>query len=860
MSIGPIRPAGSDAGSGSSSGFERLAEFDPSASLATQQVEEMVAAWRRGEPKRVEEFLAREPGLGDEAVIRLIFEECCLGEEAGLAIDRAELAQRFPRWWPDLEVLLDCRQTMQAGAEARTLPAVGERLAEFRLLAELGQGVSGKVYLASQPALADRPVVLKVTRLGREEHLSLARLQHMNIVPLYSAQVLHDRRLQVLCMPFLGGASLAQVLETLKDQPPPARTGSQLIEALDGIQARLPVSLPARGPFRRYIASSPYVDAVCWIGVCLADGLHYAHERHFVHMDIKPSNVLLAGDAQPMLLDFHLAREPIEPGDAPPGWMGGTPGYMAPEQAEALTAVREGRPVLTAVDGRADLFSLGLLLYEALGGPAPRNRAGARPPLRRCNPRVPVGLSDILQKCLKPDPNDRYPDAGALAADLRRSLESLPLEGVPNRSVAQRWRNWRRRRPHALARSLLLLVSTLTALAAGVLLWTAMHQRVGEVESALAAGRAYLAVHQYADAMKSLRHGLALSANLPGAGHYRRRLGEELARARRDAKAADLHRLAELVRFRYGIDPPPPDEARVLLSRGRALWQARHLLLEPIPGRHEPEIDRTIRADLLDFALVWAALVGRSATGDGADQARREALHVLSEAAELVGPSPALERERQELSRPRGRAGVSSARTFAPRTAGEHCDLGRSFLRSGELENAAEQFRLGLGLRPQDFWLNFYQGLCAYRQGRFEEAVNAFRVCVALSPETAECFYNEALAENALGRTNEAIRDYTRALERTPELTEAALNRGILHYQAGRLGEAEADLNRALADASRRSDQGIIHYNLGLVHIARGDRGRALDHLDDADRLGHEGARSLADRLKREDDDRTRSR
>ena len=120
---------------------------------------------------------------------------------------------------------------------------------------------------------------------------------------------------------------------------------------------------------RQFIARCSYVDAIGAIGACLADGLQYAHERNLLHMDIKPSNVLLAGDGQPMLLDFHLAQRPIAAGGPPPAWSGGTPGYMSPEQWGVITAVREGRAVPGAVDRRTDVYSLGVLLYEALGGP-----------------------------------------------------------------------------------------------------------------------------------------------------------------------------------------------------------------------------------------------------------------------------------------------------------------------------------------------------------------------------------------------------------------------------------------------------------------------------------------------------------
>ena len=125
-----------------------------------------------------------------------------------------------------------------------------------------------------------------------------------------------------------------------------------------------PFIAPARLANRPAIAGTSYVHAVCWVGACLADALQYAHDRGLVHLDLKPSNVLLTADGQPMILDFHLAREPISPADAGPAWLGGTPGYMSPEQTEALLAVRHGKPVPRPVDGRSDIYALGVVLYE----------------------------------------------------------------------------------------------------------------------------------------------------------------------------------------------------------------------------------------------------------------------------------------------------------------------------------------------------------------------------------------------------------------------------------------------------------------------------------------------------------------
>jgi eukaryotic-like serine/threonine-protein kinase len=840
----PETPFGLDAGSTPSSG---------SASLATQLVDQMVAAWRRGEQPTAAAFLDRHPELSAESALRLIHEEVSLRQEAGLEVISAEIVNRFPKWRAELEVLLDCQRLMQPQRAATSSPEVGEVLGEFRLVAELGRGASGRIFLALQNSLAARPVVLKVTTCGQEEHLTLARLQHMNIVPLYSEQVLVSRNERILCMPYLGGATLSRLLERLRDCPAPRRSGKHLIEALDQTQAALPVRFPNQGPYRGTLACSSYVQAIAWIGACLADGLQYAHDRGLVHMDVKPSNVLLTGDGQPMLLDFHLAGGAIDPAGPIPARLGGTTDYASPEQGEAMAAIRQGRPIRVPVDGRSDIYSLGVLLYEALGGSRPgRGKAAARLPLNRLNPQVSAGLSDLIHKCLRADPRDRYPNAAALASDLRRHLNHLPLTGVPNRSLTERWHKWRRRRPAALPRQVFLVLAASGTIAAAALLLGAYRQRVHELEETLNKSRAYLAAAQYLQAEDTLKHGLTLAGSTPAFETWRRVYDEELRVVLRDRKAAELHRLADLVRFRYGLAPKPSDEAHALLDRGREIWEARGLLLGSISGRREPEVEPRIRTDLLDIITVWADLRVRLAPASEAGEARREALARLEDAAALLGSGPALERLRRAYGKALGRPITSGgAATFPrePQTAWEHCDLGRAYLRADEHARAAEQFQQAVDLRPQDFWPNFYQGLCAYKLGRFEDAVNAFRVCISLAHNPAECYFNRALAYEALGRTDQALRDYTRALECDDRLSDAARNRGILHYAAGRYSEAVADLDRALASASGREARAVIHYNRALVGLAGDDRSAALSDLKAARDCGHAQARDLYNRL-----------
>jgi tetratricopeptide (TPR) repeat protein len=653
-------------------------------------------------------------------------------------------------------------------------------------------------------------------------------------------------------MPYFGGTSLARVLEALAEVPPDRRRGRHLLEALDRVQAGcLPPPASDEGPYRRYLDQASYVQAICWIVACLADALHEAHAHGLVHMDVKPSNVLIAGDGLPMLLDFHLARKPIKSGERIPDRLGGTPGWMAPEQEVALKAVSLGQPVPEPVDRRADLYALGLLLCEALGGPGAGVDGAVGKPWQRRNPQVSVGLVDIVQKCLAVKPSERFGDAASLADDLRRHLNDLPLRGVTNRSLAERWRKWRRRQPAALARGTAWSV-TLAAIVVAVALGHAFYrQRVREVETDVEDGQKLRVERRFSEAIRVLNRGLERASTLPAPDYLKGLLNSQLRLAKLGQKAADLHHLADLVRFWYGITPPAGDEAQNFVRKVRAIWEERDLLLKPKGQSLDTEIEQGIRTDLLELAVVWADWRVRLASKSEVDDARREALRILDQANAICGPSPALNRERRAYARALGQARSFQEPDPNPRSAWEHYDLGRSYLRSGMLQEAVEEFQRTLELRPQDFWPNFYQGLCAYELGRFEDAVAGFRTCITLIPTAAECYYNRARAADALGRTRQAFSDYSHTLDLDPGLAVAALNRGILSYKASRYDDAIADFHRALRASSDLETISRIHYNLALAHLAKGDRASALTSAEEAVARGYREASDLRSKLRR---------
>jgi serine/threonine protein kinase len=757
--------------------------------LAATLVADMIRRWRTGDRPLPEEYLARHPELAErpEAAADLIYEELCLRQECGLEVPAEQVLARFPQWRPQLEVLVDCLRLLGPRQAAPRFPEAGEALGDFLLLAELGRGAQARVFLAAQLSLGGRLVVLKVAPPQAEEHLSLARLQHTHIVPLYSAQDHPAHGLRALCMPYFGGATLCQLLEAVRPRLPAQRTGRDLLDAMEGEQARVsaacgmrPVGSPGAPRGAAALAAAPYAEAVSRLGACLAEALAYAHGHGLVHLDLKPSNVLVTAAGQPMVLDFHLARQPIHPDGDGPQWLGGTPGYMSPEQQAALQAAAQGRRVLRPVDGRSDVYSLGVVLYEALAGSLPG--AGAAPrTLRRRNARVSAGLADVVCKCLAPDPAGRYPDMAALAADLRRHLADLPLAGVRNRSLVERWRKWRRRQPHRLA----LVGVLLAALAAAVAAATgAASQFAGQVEharTALADGQSQMDNGEWDAAVATLRRGLSAARTVPGQHRLAGELGRRLCLAEqgrdeagRRAAAGRLHELADRVRFLYGADSVSRQGLIALAARCRALWEERGRVVGRLVAGAAAPPAPAVREDLLDLAIFWAELRVRLAPPAERAAARRQALAVLDEAEELCGPGPVLDAERRLHGGPRRPSDVGLR---APQSAWEHATLGRALLRSGDLAGAALELGQAVRMRPQGLWPNFYHGVCAYRLGRYEDAVAAFSVCIGAAPAPAACLYNRALALDALGRTGRARADYDQAMRLDPTLATAAPRR-----------------------------------------------------------------------------------
>ncbi len=241
----------------------------------------------------------------------------------------------------------------------------------------LGQGGMGVVFLARQTAL-DRAVAVKVLavemasdphfleRLEREAR-TMARLRHPNVVAVHDFQFLDDGSAAII-MEFVSGGNLREVLARHRD-------GLPLPEALRVFHA-------------------------------IADGLRAAHEAGVVHRDMKPENVLIEPDGTARVTDFGLAL-PLDGPEARLTRLGaavGTLEYMAPEQSTGQT-----------LDERADIYSLGAMLYELLTGRVPR---GSFDPPHLVRPGVPVSVSMATMRALRPTPAERFESIAAFESAL----------------------------------------------------------------------------------------------------------------------------------------------------------------------------------------------------------------------------------------------------------------------------------------------------------------------------------------------------------------------------------------------------------------------------------------------------------
>jgi serine/threonine protein kinase/Tfp pilus assembly protein PilF len=732
--------------------------------------------------------------------------------------------------------LSDPSTARQFARAVSNLPAAGTSFLNFRLIKELGKGAFGRVYLAEQGDLANRIVALKVSTDIFAESQTLAQLQHTNIVPIYSIH--HADSFQAVCMPYFGATTLADVLQEIGNEASLPASGKVVVSTVNARKGSTLVggapipSLPERDrpaapssevlltPGRsqadtddrlltlKMLEGFTYVEAILWIGSRLADGLAHAHERGIVHCDLKPANVLLTDEGQPMLLDFNLSSDTKPRAPAAAASIGGTLPYMSPEHLEAFRGGNE------RIDARSDVYSLGIILYELLAGKHPFPTRGApndrvleqmiaerrrdSPELRSKNPAVSPAAESIIRKCLEPDPARRYQSARELHDDMERQLHHLPLKCAAEPSLRERVSKWRRRHPRLASFTSIGIVAAalIAALAIGFVIQgerVARHQAKDDLD-------------RFHDQFRTAQFFLCP-----------RNLGrEQLEQGLRACRSAlDQYQVVENAEWQKLPDVRRLDrdeqerlceevgELFILLAHGTALEA----------GYQADPVERQARFTLaMSFNTMAESRAGGPASGplllQRADLSEYLGLFADAETLrEKAKTCPArtvrdlylTAREHEKQGRYREALPLLEEATRRdPQNFAAWFVLGDCHEALSHDSEAAACFCACIALRPTFHGSWYNRGLVYIKQRLYEPGRADFDQAVTLRPEFPDSYINRALAKEGLKDFKGAVQDLTVALERGTPRTRVYFMRAYAREHAGDIAGAKVDAQEGL--------------------------------------------------------------
>ena len=270
-----------------------------------------------------------------------------------------------------------------------------EKFGRYQVLKELGRGAMGIVYLAQDTELARKVAIKMISLTGTEQERNA-----------HEARFRQEARAA-------GGVSHPSII-TIYDVGREGDIAFIAMELVEGQELREAIRAG-------HLTAGQAIE----LAALVADGLAYAHERGVIHRDIKPGNIMVLADGRVKVMDFGIARLREPTVKTQTGVLLGSPQYMSPEQISG-----------TDVDGRADIFSLGVVLYEMLTGVKPFDAVDlsqvlfwvvnmpAKPPSER-RPGLPPVVDYIVARALKKKPEERYASAAEFAEDLRRCLPEV---------------------------------------------------------------------------------------------------------------------------------------------------------------------------------------------------------------------------------------------------------------------------------------------------------------------------------------------------------------------------------------------------------------------------------------------------
>jgi TolB-like protein/tetratricopeptide (TPR) repeat protein/predicted Ser/Thr protein kinase len=663
---------------------------------------------------------------------------------------------------------------------------------KYRIIGELGRGGMGVVFKAEDTKLK-RPVALKLLphelshspdakeRFLREAQAAAA-LDHPNIGTVF--EVGEQDGQAYIAMAYIDGQSLREKI--------------------------------ARGPLK--------IDEALEIAVQVAAGLEEAHRKGIVHRDVKPANVMLTAKGQAKIMDFGLARVESAEDLTRTSVVMGTVAYMSPEQAE-------GRKV----DHRTDIWSFGCLLYEMLAGHRPfqggheqailQSMLHSDPePIAALRRDIPAGLVKVLDKCLKKNAFDRYPDAGALISDLKSvdlaDIASAPAAAVRETAPSIAVLPFSDMSPEkdqdyfgeGIAEELINALTHLQGL------------RVVARTSAFALKGMKLDIREIG---RKLDVGTVLEGSVRKAGNRLRVTaqlinvedGFHLWSERYDREMSDIFAIQDEItaaivdslkvtlrvgektalRKRSTVDP----EAYGLYLKGL------YFFARPSPEAYEKALHFFRAATDKDpnFAAAYAGMASVFA-GLG--------IMNLAPPAEMW---------------PKAKAALQQALSLDEDLAEAHRGAASlAFWFEWDWEAAGRSFDRVLTLNPGEAMSHGQRGWFFVNRRRFDEAIREIKIALELDP-LMPLFYAWSVGVHwSVGRSAQALLEFAKALEIDPNNGLAHFHGGVAYFLEGRLDEAIDVFEKG---RKLFAPPGWIEAMLGLIYLRKGDREKAERILEE---------------------------
>ena len=787
---------------------------------------DLQCGWKQGTPTTLPEYIGRFPSILDDNsnLSELAFEEFRTRRLSGQAVDPVEYTRLYSvdtSTWPTVnESTVAARSRQQStvvahgGRNERTdigSFTAGDKFGDFELLHELGRGAFARVFLARQPELAHRRVVLKLTsNTSNVEPNLLAKLQHANIVPIYSV---HEQEGSLgVCMPDFGPCTLHDVAkrfhlserENAVDTLP--RSGRDVVEAISVHRQSVLGELdersesPDKGSFDHLLDRS-YVDACVHLMLDVAHGLRHAHDKGIVHCDLKPANILVADHGTAMLLDFNLSGE-IDAEQSKRSLVGGTLPYLAPEHLSAIVSGDQIQPT-------SDIFSFGAILYELLTGQLPFGVSGSSlspnisqiaerrqispASIREANPAVPGSLENLVNRLLVATPENRYPSMREVCEDLSNHLDDRPLKHVSN-PISEVCKKWRRRHPSlSSATSVGAIATILVVILGAVLLLRTNHLVRVQTASDLQNAQSNL------DRVRTL-------VSIP------------------DADPTFLREAIRLSDESIALFVSQSDESDALklrrspASHGPAIYRclSEHLYLNAkanrkLGVRSGKERELAVRAKVLDdFASSLPKPDGES--GDSSIAAAIRKIDALGAAAATEELEALLEVHRYDMS--------------------VWLLLANAYADAGRLREADGCYTTCCVMWPDSVVARLQRGACRSKMTLYTEAEQDFTDVLLLRPDFVPALVNRASVRGKTKRYHEALSDLDQAEILGGAPTRTYFMRANFLRSIGQVERANAEEERGLkanpSDANSWIWRGLAHLENDKIEQALADFEKAL--------------------------------